>query len=317
VSDIRDPQQVAKVALDQLVKKISPNTYRGVQSLDSAARDAVSLLKARRDGTLDSESQRILNENALKLATVVVKENKIKGLDVDKLRDTAQLAAKTDTYLQDVIRKYDANNQKAVAYNDLAAASDQMRLALERKEKAKTPEEKKAADASVERSKMQLVEKKQLAEVVDAQEKDIKPDPKPVLEMTRQLTEDALKPVLKTYGGAAFAVAKEAAADLPTMAVKIQATNAVTAADTRLAATIQTALDAKKIRDGAKTAPDRAIAEQKFETAIKEVARAQQEAEARRAANYMIRSLPDDSVVGVLADAVAPGKMIEFDRNQR
>jgi hypothetical protein len=318
VKDIRDPKEIAKLGLGRFVKAIQPDIYKGVKDIEGVAKDSIALAKSRRDGTFDSESQRVLNDNGLKLAAIIVKEKKLDGvINVGKLKDTADLAAASNTYLQETIRKYEANNAKAVAYQDVATSADRVTAALQRKRTATTPDEKQSAEAFYEKAKLDLLVKKRTADLVDTQEKEIKPDIKPLVTMAGKLTDKALQPLLDPLSKTALAISKEAARDLPTMWVKIQATEAVTKADTQLAQSIQTALDAKKIRDTAKSPTERSAASEKYSAAMKEVGIRQQEAEARRATNYLIRALPEDSVIGTVADIIAPEKMIQFDRNQK
>lgn len=317
VKDVRDPKELAKLGLDRFVNSTRPDLYKGVKDIEGVAKDAISLAKSRRDGTFDKESQRVLNNNGLKLVEIIVKENKLDGvINVGKLRDTADLAAASNTYLQEAIRKYDANNAKVVAYQDVATAADRVKVALQKKREA-TPLEWGAADATFEKAKLDLLMKKRTAELVDAQEKDIKPDIKPLVMLAGKLTDKTLEPMLDPLSKTALAISKEAARDLPAMWVKIQATEAVTKADTQLAQSIQAALDIKKIRDTAKTDSERSTAAEKYNVAIKDVGIKQQEAEARRATNYLIRILPEDSVMGTIADVIAPERMIQLERGYR
>jgi hypothetical protein len=316
VNDIRDPREIAKLSVAQAVRTLSPGFYKGVKDLQGVANDAVALEKARREGRYSQEAQRVLSDNGVKLAEMILKEKGITGIDVGKLKDVAQLGRDSNTYLQQLIRQYDSAKAKTIAYNDLAISADRTRAALQRKRDARTPEEVKLASAAFEKVTADLVLKKRAADLAESRDKSTRSDPTQMITDAGKLTEKVIEPHLGPLAKTALTVSKEAANDLTTIAFKIETTNAVTRADTNLANSIQAALDAKKIIHNSSRGHQRVAAEAKFETAMKRVRLTQQEAEATRAVNYVTRVLPEDSVVGTVADIVAPQRMIKYERNE-
>jgi hypothetical protein len=317
VNDIRDPKELAKLALDRTAKQIAPELYSKIQTAKDLANDSATLAKSLRSGKLDPDAQKVLQDNGLKLADAIIKKNGIKDIDVAKLKSVADVTAQTGTYLEQLNEKYAAANAKAQAYRDLSNAADNARSALIRLRAADTPAKKIAAEKSFEEAKQQLAYKKQFVDLAESNDKNIKPDATPLISAMGKLTEQALEPHLDPLSKTALAISKEAANDLTTMAFKIETTNAVTRADTNLANSIQAALDAKKLRDTAGSGAQRLIAEKQYETAIKDVRAKQQEAETSRAVDYMTRVLPEDSVVGTFGDLVAPQQFNQYERNRQ
>ncbi len=317
VKDIRDPKELARLALDRTMKQVKPDLYSRIQDAKNLANDSAVLAKSLKAGKIDSEAQKVLQDNGLKLADLIIKEKGIKDIDVGKLKSVADVTSQTGTYLEQLNEKYAVTNAKAQAYRDLSVASDNALRALQRVRTANTPQEKRAAKSAFEEAKKEIGYKKRFVDLAEGNEKNVKVDPTPLITSVGKLSEQALEPHLDPYSKAALAISKEATRDLTTMAFKIETTNTVTRADTKLANAIQSALDAKKIRDNTAPGAQRVIADEKFEAAMKAVRASQQEAETARAVDYMTRVVPEDSVLGTMADIVAPRQMIQYERNKR